>query len=226
MKRLVAGVVAGMMVLGSAAAVIAAPQDTLAARGTVTAIAGDALTVSVKDQPMKFIVDGTTDVVAPGGGTMTRAAKADGKKGVPITSVVKVGQTVEVKYHMPAMHAASVRVLSAPNPGAPTAAAPHAAAPAKADAPKAKTSSANGQVTAVTGSSLTVKTSTGDKTYAIDAKTRVIGTGFGTKAKADAAVGKNQTLTELVAVGDTVSVTLSDAAVDHATAVRVTKKGK
>jgi len=131
-----------------------------------------------------------------------------------------------VKYHMPAMHAASVRVLSAPNPGAPTAAAPHAAAPAKADAPKAKTSSANGQVTAVTGSSLTVKTSTGDKTYAIDAKTRVIGTGFGTKAKADAAVGKKQTLTELVAVGDTVSVTLSDAAVDHATAVRVTKKGK
>jgi len=226
MKRLVAGVVAGMMVLGSAAAVIAAPQDTLAARGTVTAIAGDALTVSVKDQPMKFIVDGTTDVVAPGGGTMTRAAKADGKNGVPITSVVKVGQTVEVKYHMPAMHAASVRVLSAPNPGAPTAAAPHAAAPAKADAPKAKTSSANGQVTAVTGSSLTVKTSTGDKTYAIDAKTRVIGTGFGTKAKADAAVGKKQTLTELVAVGDTVSVTLSDAAVDHATAVRVTKKGK
>jgi len=220
-----------MMVLGSAAAVIAAPQDTLAARGTVTAIAGDALTVSVKDQPMKFIVDGTTDVVAPGGGTMTRAAKADGKNGVPITSVVKVGQTVEVKYHMPAMHAASVRVLSAANPGAataaaPHAAAPHAAAPAKADAPKAKSSSANGQVTAVTGSSLTVKTSTGDKTYAIDAKTRVIGTGFGTKAKADAAVGKKQTLTELVAVGDTVSVTLSDAAVDHATAVRVTKKGK
>ena len=42
---------------------------------------------------MKFIVDGTTDVVAPGGGTMTRAAKADGKKGVPITSLFKVGQT-------------------------------------------------------------------------------------------------------------------------------------
>ena len=70
MKRLVACVVAGMMVLGGAAAVIAAPQDTLAARGTVTAISVDALTVSVKYQPMKFIVDDTTDVVAPGGGTM------------------------------------------------------------------------------------------------------------------------------------------------------------
>jgi hypothetical protein len=215
-----------MMVLGSAAAVIAAPQDTLAARGTVTGISGDALTVSVKDQPMKFIVDGTTDVIAPGGGTMTRAAKADGKKGVPITSVVKVGQTVEVKYHMPAMHAASVRVLSAAKPGAATAPAPHAAAPAQAAEPKPKSSSANGQVTAVSGSSLTVKTSTGDKTYTIDGKTRVIGTGLGTKAREDAAVGKKETLTDLVAVGDTVSVTSADATGGHATDVRVIKKGK
>ena len=67
-------------------------------------------------------------------------------------------------------------------------------------------------MTAVSGSSLTLKTGSGDKTYAIDGKTRVIGTGFGTKAKEDAAVGKKQTLTELVAVGDTVSVTSSEAA--------------
>jgi len=227
MKRAVASVVAGMMVLASAGAVIAAPQETQAARGTVTAVTSNSLTVMVKDQPMKFVVDATTDVVAPGGGTATRAAKADGKTGVAITSVVKVGETVDVKYHMPAMHAASVRVLTPAKPGAATASAPKAAAPAPAPpAPKAKSAHASGQVTAVNGSSLTVKTSSGDTTYAIDAKTRVVGPGLGTKAREDAAAGKKQILTDLVAVGDTVSVEGSDAAAGHASVVRVMKKGK
>jgi len=225
MKRVVASVVAGLMVLASAGAVIAAPQDAQAARGTVSAVSGDSLTVMVKGQPMKFVVDGSTDVVAPGGGTMARAAKAEGKKGVAITSVVKVGETVDVKYHMPAMHAASVRVLSSPAPGA-AAGATKSEAPAKAEEPKAKSASASGQVTAVNGSSLTLKTSTGDSTYTIDGKTRVVGTGLGTKAREDAAVGKKQTLTDLVAVGDTVSVTSSAATGAHATVVRVTKKAK
>jgi len=223
MKRLVASVVAGMMVLASAGAVLAAPQETQEARGTVSAVSADSLTVTVKDHPMKFVVDGTTDVVAPGGGTMARAAKAEGKKGVAITSVVKVGQTVDVKYHMPAMHAASVRVLGSGTP----AAAPKPAAPAKAEEPaKAKSVSASGQVTAVTGTSLTLKTSAGDATYVIDEKTRVLGTGLVTKAKEDAVVGKKQTLTDLVAVGDTVSVTSTEATGGHASVVRVTKKGK
>ncbi|MEO7276134.1 MAG: hypothetical protein ABIX28_00015 [Vicinamibacterales bacterium] len=221
MKRVVASVMAGLMVLASAGAVIAAPQETQAARGTVTAVSADSLTVTVKDQPMKFVVDGTTDVVAPGGGTMTRAAKADGKTGVSITSVVKVGQSVDVKYHLPAMHAASVRVL-----GAAAAGAPQGQPSAKSGAPTAKAGNASGQVTAVSGSSLTLKTSTGDATYAIDAKTRVIGNGLGTKAKEDAVVGKKQTLTDLVAIGDTVAVTSSEATGGHATVVRVTKKGK
>jgi hypothetical protein len=209
------------MVLASAGAVIAAPQETQAARGTVTAVSADSLTVTVKDVPVKFIVDRTTDVVAPGGGTMARAAKADGKTGVAITSVVKVGQSVDVKYHLPAMHAASVRVL-----GAAPAGTPKGEAPAKSEPATAKTGSASGQVTAVSGSSLTLKTGTGATTYAIDTKTRVIGHGLGTKAKEDAVVGKKQTLTELVAIGDTVSVTSSEPAGGHATVVRVTKKGK
>jgi len=224
MKRVVAGVMAGMMVLASAGAVIAAPQETHTARGAVSAVSADSLTVTVKDQPMKFVVDGTTDVVAPGGGTMARAAKAEGKKGIAITSVVKVGQTVEVKYHEPAMHAASVRVLGAAAPGA---AKGEAKVAAKEEAPKAKSTSTSGQVTALSGSSLTLKTSTGDATYAIDSTTRVVGNGLGTKAKNDAVVGKKQTLTELVAVGDTVSVTSVEAAGGaHASVVRVTKKGK
>lgn len=223
MKRVVAGVVAGLMVLASAGAVIAAPQETQSARGTVSAVSADSLTVTVKDQPVKFIVDNTTDVVAPGGGTMARAAKASGKTGVSITSVVKVGQSVEVKYHQPAMHAASVRVLGAAAPGA---GAPKGEPRAKNDAPKVKAGSASGQVTAVSGTSLTLKTSAGDATYAIDAKTRVVGNGLGTKARADAVVGKKQTLTDLVATGDTVEVTSSEAAGGHATVVRVTKKGK
>ena len=222
MKRVVASVVAGLMVLASAGAVIAAPQEAHEAKGTVSAVTGDSLTVMVKDQPMKFLIDGTTEVVAPGGGTKTRAAKADGKSGVAITSLFEVGQSVDVKYHLPAMHAASVRVL-----GSSTGAAePKVHAPATPEAPKTKSGSTSGQVTAVSGSSLTLKTASGDTTYTIDGKTRVVGTGLGTKAREDAAVGKKPILTELVAVGDTVSVTSSEAAATHATEVRVTKKGK
>jgi hypothetical protein len=117
-------------------------------------------------------------------------------------------------------------VIGAAAPGAAAAGAPKGEPQVKNDAPKATTGSASGHVTAVTGTSLTLKTSTGDATYAIDAKTRVIGNGLGTKAKADAAVGKKQTLTDLVAIGDTVAVTSTEATGGHATVVRVTQKGK
>jgi hypothetical protein len=228
MNRVVAGVLAGMMGLAGVSAAAAAPQETQSARGIVSAVSGDSLTVTVKDQPMKFVVDATTDVVAPGGGTMARAAKAEGKKGVAITSIVKAGQTVEVQYHQPAMHAAVVRVISAAAPGAsaPTMAKPETAKPEPAE-PKAKSSTTAGQVTAVSGSSLTVKTATGEASYHVDGTTRVIGTGLGTKAREDAAVGKKPTLAEVVAVGDTVSITAAGTAgTPHASEVRVTKKGK
>ena len=153
MNRLVASVVAGMMGLAGVRAGRRRLRKRSRRGDTVSAVSGDSLTVTVKDHPMKFVVDGTTDVVAPGGGTMARAAKAEGKKGVAITSVVKVGQTVEVKYHQPAMHAAIVRVIGAGAPAVRATSRPRR--PSREPATQGEVGHAAGQVTAMTGTSLT-----------------------------------------------------------------------
>jgi hypothetical protein len=80
-------------------------------------------------------------------------------------------------------------------------------------------------VTSMTGSSLTVKTSAGESTVAIDAKTKIVGTGLGTKSKEAAAAGKKQVLADVVGVGDSVAVSYHDmAGAKQASEVRVHKK--
>src|SRR4051812_47168911 len=174
MRRLLVGVMTAMFALGSSAAFAAQPTKT--ARGTVSAVGADSVTVKVDNKDVKFLVDSSTTVTARGGSTAERSAKAQGKSGPAITSVVKEGQTVEVRYHEPAMHAASITVLPA---GAPSA-KDSKESKAKDGAPAAKSSPSTtaGTVTAVSGSSLTLKTSAGDSTFTIDDKTHVVGSGL------------------------------------------------
>ena len=73
-------------------------QETKMARGTVTALAADSVTVKVGDQEMKFGVDSKTNVEATGAGTAARQAQAAGKPGPKLTDVMKVGQPVAVSY--------------------------------------------------------------------------------------------------------------------------------
>ncbi len=223
MRHLVVGVVAGLCLLG--AVVTAAAQPTKSVSGTITAVGPDSVTVKVKDQDMKFTVDHTTDVITHGGTTATLAAKSSGKSGPALSTLVKPGQHVEVKYHEQAMHAASVRVLGGTTPAPATTAT---TAPEKPKAPaeeKPKSMTASGTVTAMTGSSLTVKTAAGDSTFSIDTKTKIIGTGLGTKSKEAAAEGKKQVLADVIGVGDSVSVTYHDVAgAKHAAEVRLRQK--
>lgn len=220
MKHLVCAV-AGLCLLGSGVA-IAAPQAAKTVRGAVTAVGPDSVTVMVKDQSMKFVIDTTTEVIAPGAGTQARAAKAEGKPGASVASIVKAGQTVEVKYHEAAMHAASIRVLSSTSA---SATAPSAEKPKAAAAEKPKEASTSGTVTALTGSSLTVSTSAGQSTFAVDNTTRVVGIGMGTKARQDAVLDKKPVLADLIGVGDTVMVSYHDmSGVKHAAEVHLTKK--
>jgi hypothetical protein len=223
MRHLLVGAV-GLFLLGSAVAT-AAPQDTKSARGTVSAVGPDSVTVKVKDQDMKFLIDNTTVVTAPGAGTKTRAAKAEGKGGATVGSVLKAGQTVEVRYHEPAMHAASIRVVAAGSakPESAGAAKPDKAASTADSKPKSETVS--GTVSAMTGASLTVKTKAGESTFVIDDKTDIIGTGLGTKARAAAAAGKKQVLADVISVGDAVTVHYHETAGSkHAASVRLTRK--
>jgi len=86
-----------------------------------------------------------------------------------------------------------------------------------ADKPAAKT--ASGTVKSVSDRSLIVASTGADKTFVVDTHTQVVGTGAGTKSRA---AGGKISITELVAAGNTVSVTYDDGAGSaRATLVRV-----
>ena len=91
--------------------------------------------------------------------------------------------------------------------------------------PAAKAQTATGTVSAVSGSSLTVKGASGDSTYTIDEKTTVTGTGMGTAGRKLMAEGGKPTLTDFLKEGDTVSVTYREmAGAKHASVVRIVRK--
>lgn len=216
MKRLIA-------MIGCAVLVAAAPAlaQTKTVKGSVTNVGASSITVKVDGKDMTFNVDAKTTVVAKGASTKTREAQAAGKAGPGITEVVKTGEPVEVVYHEQDMHAATVRAISAvPAPAAAKSAAPQGAAAAK---PKAMT--ATGVVSAVTGSSLTVKEKTGDATFSVDNKTVVSGTGLGTAGRKLMEAGGKPTLADFVKDGDTVTVTYHDAGeTKTASTVRIVHK--
>ena len=95
-----------------------AADKVLSASGVVSAVAADSVTVKGKAGEWKFAVDKDTMVTASGASRKTAALK-DEKKPAQITEYVKVGDSVDVKYHdMGATkHAAQVTVRAAA-PGA------------------------------------------------------------------------------------------------------------
>jgi hypothetical protein len=211
------------LALGIFALLVARPNDAFAqaaktARGTVSAMAGDSLTIKAADHPMTFAVDGKTTVQAYGAGTKDRAAQAAGNPGPKLGDVIKVGQAVEVTYHDVGgkMQASMIRAVSSAGGG--SAAGGGAAA--------AKMSS--GTVESVSATSMTITGSSGagakfTQTFNIDGETKVIGKGAGTAA---AAAGGRVVATDLVAKGDRVSVSYHPTGSTlHAAEIRVTAKG-
>jgi hypothetical protein len=201
------GLVLSAVILGFPT--IAAAQDTKTVTGTITAIGASSITVKAADKEMTFNVDEKTDVIARGGSTATRKAQAAGKPGAGLSDLLKVSENVEVKYHEAGMHAASIRVVtSAPGP----------------EGPRSQT--AKGVVSAVSGTSLTVKGATEEWTFVIDDKTDLVGTGLGTKQRELEKQGKKGTFVDFIGKGDEVVVTYRDmAGAKHASGVRLIKKG-
>jgi hypothetical protein len=105
MRRFILSI--GSAVLLLASPLVAQAQPTKTVSGTISEIAADAITVKADGKDMKFVIDGKTQVITPGGGTKTRAAETTGK-GVGAMDVLKVGQAVEIRYHEQGMHAASI----------------------------------------------------------------------------------------------------------------------
>jgi hypothetical protein len=197
-----------------------AAQETKTARGTVTAMGGDSISVKAGDREMKFVVDAKTVVTAEGAGTASREAAAAGKS-LKLADVVKVGDAVEVGYHETGgtMHAARIR--RTPSAGA-------GGGGTSDDRPSSDT--ANGTVQTVSATSLTITGSAGGsgkftQTFSIDTNTKIVAEGAGTASREAAAAGKSTTATDLLKAGDQVAVTYQkkgDTLV--ATQIRVTRK--
>jgi hypothetical protein len=194
---------------------LAAQGDTKTARGSVSIIGDDTLTIKMEGHDMKFVVDSKTTVEAVGGSTKTRQAQAAGQAGPKLSEVLKVGQPVQVAYTESAgtMKAVSIRAVSSVGSSSDTKAA------------AGETKTASGTVKSVAPTSLTMTGSGAaatTQTFTIDSSTKVIGRGVGTAA---AAAGGRTVVTDLVAVGDTVSITYhSMGNAMHAAEIRVTAK--
>ena len=214
MKRLIA-------LFGCAVVVAAGPalaQGTRPVKGSVKEVGANTITVNVTGKDMTFNVDAKTTVVARGAGTKAKAAEAAGKTGPGVAEVLKAGEAVEVAYHEAGMHADTVRAIASVPPPPPPA-------PKEAVDQKTKATTESGVVSAVTGTSLTLKGKAGETTFTVDAKTVVSGSGFGSAGRKITDAGGKVTLGEFVHAGDSVTVTYHDTGVAKmATIVHVTKK--
>jgi len=187
-----------------------AAQETKMARGTVTIVAEDSVTVKTPEKEMKFTADSKTTVEAIGGSTKTKQAQAAGQAGPKLTEVLKVGQPVTVSYTESGgvLKAVGIRAIS--SFGAATAAAPRTIV---------------GKVTSIAPTSMVISgsASVGSSfTFTIDGTTKVIGKGAGTAA---AAAGGKTVVTDLVSTGDTVNVSYHQMGDKlHAAEIRVTAK--
>jgi Domain of unknown function (DUF5666) len=214
-RRLIALALGALAVAGWPTTQLLA-QESKTARGTVTALAADSVTVKVGAQEMKFNVDAKTSVEATGAGTKAKQAQAAGQPGPKLSDVVKVGQPVAVSYSdMGGMlHATRIRAVAS------------VGASGGGVAPETKT--ANGTVQSIAATSMTISGSSGSgatftQTFGIDGTTKVIGRGAGTAA---AAAGGKTAVTDLVGNGDKVSVSYhATGNTLHAAEIRVTAKG-
>jgi hypothetical protein len=211
MKRVSFAVTA---ILGFALAAGPAFAGAEAVRGTVKAVGADSITLDSMGATKVFKLDDTTNIIAKGGSTATRAAKVAGQAGPKIGDVLKVGDVVEVHYKDVggAMHATDIRAgVSLPGPETPKVAA------AKA--------TASGKITGLAADSFTVMAAGQTHVFKVDGKTMIQGKGASTKSRELDRMGKAPVLSEFLKVGDEVSVDYHDVAgAKVASEVRVTGK--
>jgi hypothetical protein len=181
----------------------------------VTSITADTITVTVKGAETTFKVEPATVLTARGAGTASRAAETPGKLGPKIADFVKVGQHVEVQYKEVggAKVATEIRPIAAGDEAA-------SGEPAAGGG-----NSALGTVVSVTADTLVIKSDGKDLKFTVTPKTRVSGTGLGTKARDLASAGKPSPITEFIGANDRVVVYFSEEKTTAtASSVRVVQK--
>ncbi len=160
-----------LLIVGAGLTARPAAQETKSARGTVTAVGGDSITVRVAEQELKFSVDPKTVLTASGAGTADRKADAAGKPGLRVADFVKTGDAVEVTYQETGstMRASNIRRIAS-------------AGSESMSGERAE----RGRVDSITGSTLAISGSAGSgsfkQSFAVDANTKVIAMGASTAA--------------------------------------------
>ncbi len=199
----------------------AAAQDNKTARGTVTAMAGDAVTVKAGERELRFTVTDDTVLTASGAGTASRQAASASKPGPKLSDFVKVGDPVEVTYRETGTAMVASRIRRVPSAG-----------PGGGSTSDDKAETSNGRVDSVSATSLTISgaASGGAKfsqTFAIDGDTVVVAHGASTASAAAEAKGEKMGITSFVGTGDRVSVLYHKRGTTlHAAEVRVREKAK
>ena len=225
MRRISSGLYLAVLLCVLSFTTLALAQDK-SARGTVTAMTGDSVTVKTADREMKFTVDAKTVLTATGAGTAERKADATGKPGPTLADFVKTGDAVDVSYQEKgtAMHATNIRRISSAGGGS-SSGGGTAASGGSSPAPKRQT--ANGTVDSLTGTTLSISGSAASggsfkQSFAVDTTTKVVAAGGGTAA---AAQGGKVDMAKFVGVGDQVSVDYHEVGTTlHADEVRVRAK--
>lgn len=192
-------------------------QGTKSARGTVSAMGADTVTVKAGDRELKFMIDAKTVLTAAGAGTADRRAETTGKPGPQLSDFVKVGDAVEVSYLEKGgtLYAANIRRTRSPGAGG-------------GGTSEDRAETATGTVASLNGTTLTISGSSGAGTFkqsfTVDGATKVVAVGAGTAATA---AGGKVAITDHVGVGDQVTVTYRKAGTGlHADEVRVRAKKK
>ena len=192
----------------------AAFSQTKWVRGTVVSVSGDTLIVKAEGKDWTFKVDNATVLTARGAGKAQARAEAAGQTGVKFAEFVKPGMGVEVHYK----DAGGVLTATDVHSGLP---------PSEGSAPAADAAggSVRGKITAVGGSSVTLKAADKDWTFAVDPKTSIVGQGLGTITAKFKQEGKLPTVSDLLNVDDEVVAYFKEAAdAKRATEIRVLRK--
>ena len=150
-------------------------QEARTARGTVSEIGGNFVTVQVAGAPMTFTADKNTEVEKRGAGTKSRQVVASGKAGPQLSDVLTVGQPVAVTYRDVAGKPYASMIKGIARPGS------------RRLRDAASEMRSTGTVKVIAGDSITILGDGGGggsftQTFVVSPATKVIGRGAGTAA--------------------------------------------
>lgn len=185
-----------MAVVGFGASATPVSAQGKEARGNVTAVTETTMTVKAGAQDMTFYVDNQTHLEVRSAAKKVQEAQPKSPR-PRVNDFFEAGTPVVVHYEDVGgrHHALNIeRVGSAGNGGSGSV--------------KESAKLAEGKVTAVSGSQMTVAVNGHDMTFAIDRETDVLARGA---TKTTKAAGGNTTLTSFIHNGDDVSVSYHDA---------------